>query len=373
MSLGLIAAITAESAALAQETPPAAAKQIGTIKEVAPNKLTITNSAGVSVSISVVDGARLLQLAPGSTDLKSAQTIALDDIEVGDRVLVNGHQDAPDAFTASRVILMKSTDIAQKHAAENEDWRKRGTGGLVSGVDTANGIITVSARGSKITVQTSPATVYRRYSGGSVRFEDVAPGTLSQIQAGDQLRVRGNKSGDGSSIQAEEVVSGSFTNLAGTIVSVNPGDETLTLKDLASKRIYTLKVTESSSVRALPPEAAARFAARARADTASGPAAPGAKPADAVAVGDPHRPSAGGAGGDLSQLLNRLPQENLAALHPGDALMVVASQLQSGSDTLTAVTVLSGVEPILAATPKGAATMTLSPWNFSGGSDSVAQ
>jgi co-chaperonin GroES (HSP10) len=378
LSAGSAALPCAGLHAFAQDTAPApaTARQIGTVKEVSPNKLTITNAAGLSISVNVVDGARVLQLTPGSTDLKSAQAIALGDIEVGDRVLVNGHQDAPDAFTASRVILMKSSDIAQKHAAEQEDWRKRGTGGLVSAVDTASGTITITARGSKITVQTAPATVYRRYAGGSVKYEDAAPSTLTQIQVGDQLRVRGDKSEDGKSIKAEEIVSGSFTNLAGTIVSVDPAGETLTLKDLSTKRNYSLKVTASSSVRALPPEAAARFAARARGDQT--PTPPGAKPADAVAAGDPHRDPAragggGGAGSDLSQLLNRLPQENLAALHPGDALMVVASPSQPGSDSLTAVTVLSGVEPILAATPKGTATMTLSPWNVGGGGDAGAQ
>ena len=58
----------------------------------------------------MADGARILQLAPGSTDLKSAQTIALKDIAVGDRVLVTGKAgDDAGSFTASRVILMKST------------------------------------------------------------------------------------------------------------------------------------------------------------------------------------------------------------------------------------------------------------------------
>jgi co-chaperonin GroES (HSP10) len=383
LSAGLFSLPLGGRPAQAQESDPApaAARQIGTVKEVTPNKLTITNAAGLSIAVNVVDDARVLQLSPGSTDLKSAQSIALGDIEVGDRVLVNGHQDAPDAFTASRVILMKSSDIAHKHAAEQEDWRKRGTGGLVSAVDPANGTITITARGSKISVQTFPATVFRRYAGGSVRYEDAAPSTLSQIQVGDQLRVRGDKSGDGNAIKAEEIVSGSFTNLAGTIVNVDPAGETLTLKDLSSKRTYALKVTASSSLRALPPEAAARFAARARGDQAPTPPS-GAKPPDAIAAGDPHRdparaggdrPGGAGAGSDLSQLLNRLPQENLAALHPGDALMVVASPSQQGSDSLTAVTVLSGVEPILAATPKGTAAMTLSPWNVGGGADAGAQ
>ncbi len=65
-------------------------------------------------------------------------------------------------------------------------------------------------------------------------------------------------------------------------------------------------------------------------------------------------------------MLNRLPEGSLKELHTGDALMVVASQPQGGSISLTAITLLSGVEPILAATPSGTPSMTLSPWNVSG-------
>ena len=54
-------------------------------------------------------------------------------------------------------------------------------------------------------------------------------------------------------------------------------------------------------------------------------------------------------------------------LKVGDAVMVVASQAEPSSLTVTAVTLLAGVEPILAATPSGSPTMTLSPWNVGGG------
>jgi len=363
------AGLTTYATAFAQ-TAPASARQIGTVKTVTPNKLNITTDAGLAISVNVVDGAKVLQIPPGSTDLKSAQVIALGDIEVGDRVLVSGHSDAPDAMTASRVILMKSSDIAQKRAAEQEDWQKRGIGGLVSAIDSSAGTLTIASRGKKITVDTTPATVYRRYSNGSVKFEDAALGTLGQIQVGDQLRVRGNKSDDGTSIKAEEVVSGSFKNLAGTIVSVDAADGRLTVKDLATKKTYSIKVTSNSNLRSLPEEAAARFAARARGGAAA------AAPVSAAASASASSRAAGGggsgtgsAGTDLSQLINRLPQGSLSDLHPGEALMVVASQESEGSDTLTAVTLLSGVEPILAATPKGEASMTLSPWSLGGEAD----
>lgn len=361
------------------QTAPAG-KQVGTVKAVSPNKLTIQTDAGQSFAVTVVDDAKVLQLTPGSTDLKTATTIALRDIETGDRILVTGHQDAADAFTASRVILMKSSDIAQKHEAEQEDWQKRGAGGLVSAVDTANGTITISARSKKIAVQTSSTTVFRRYAGDSVKYQDAVAGTLSQIQSGDQLRVRGAKSEDGMSIQAEEIVSGAFRNLAGTIASIDVASDTLTIKDLATKKTYSVKVTANSNIHALPPEAAARFAARAKGtqlDAAQGAQRP-AQPAGAPS-GSPGRPPDGAgerhgagpgqatAGGDLSQLIARLPQGSLADLHVGEAVMLVASQAQAGSISLTAITLLSGVEPIIEATPSGTPSMTLSPWNFGGG------
>jgi hypothetical protein len=361
------------SLASAQATAPA--RQIGTVKQVTPNKLMIATDAGQSISVSVVDGAKVLQLSPGSTDLKTAQTISLGDIETGDRVLVTGHQDAPDAMTVSRVILMKSTDIAQKNEAEQADWQKRGMGGLVGGIDPATGTITISSRGKKIAVETQPSTVYRRYANGSVKFSDAVVGTRDQIQVGDQLRARGEKSVDGTSIKAEEIVSGAFENLAGKVTAVDVASQTLTLTDIATKKSYSIKVTPNSSLRALPPEAAARFAARARGgdQTAAAGDKPKLPPAAAVAVGDPHSEprgaGTGSAGGDLSQLVNRLPQGSLGDLHPGEVLMIVAEKTASDGDGLTAITVLSGVEPILTATPKGTASMTLSPWNFGGGQD----
>ena len=399
MYLGLIlplglSLLGPEAQAQAAAPAAAAARQLGTVKAISGNSVTLATDSGSQVSVSVADGAKILQLAPGSTDLKTAQQIALTDVAVGDRVLVTGKAGDDGGFTALRVILMKSTDIAEKNAAEKADWQKRGSGGLVSAVDGST--ITITAGAKKIQIQTTDSTKFRRYSDGSVKFEDAKPGTLAQIQAGDQLRVRGTKSEDGATIQAEEVVSGSFRNLAGTIATVNAAGGTLTLKDLATKKTVTVMVTANSDLRKLPPEVAARFAARAKGGAAAGgpggggagagsgsgsgtansggqTAAPSASAAGGGAgsrgPGGMGGPGAGGrsAGGDLSQMLSRLPAGTLADLKVGDAVMVVASQAEPGSQTVTAVTLLSGVEPILAATPSGSPAMTLSPWNVGGG------
>jgi hypothetical protein len=356
------------SVAMAQAAA-AANRQIGTVRAVTGNSLTLATDSGSQVSVTVAEGARIVQLAPGSTDLKSAQPIALSDIAVGDRVLVTGKTADDGSMEAMRVILMKSTDIAQKNAAEKADWQKRGSGGIVDSV--SGNAITVSSGRRKIQVETTASTRFRRYGADSVKFEDAKPGTLDQIKPGDQLRVRGNKSEDGSSIQAEDVVSGSFKNLAGTLASVNSSEGTVTLKDLATKKNMTVAVTSNSDLRKLPPEMAARFAARAKAGDREGATAGPASGAQPRSAGGAEAGMGAGAartaGGDLSQMLSRLPTESLSGLKVGDAVMIVASEPTPGSDKVTAVTMLSGVEPILAATPKGGAAMTLSPWNMGGG------
>jgi co-chaperonin GroES (HSP10) len=347
---------------------PAAARQLGTVTAISGGGLTLKTDAGQEVAIKVADGAHILQLAPGSTDLKTAQAIELKDIAVGDRVLASGKAgDSVSTLEASRVILMKSSDIAQKHQMEQADWQKRGTGGIVSAVDAGTGTLTVTVGAKKIAVNTSSKTQFRRYAGDSVKFEDAKPGTLAQIQPGDQLRVLGAKSDDGSSIQAEEIVSGSFKNLAGLIATIDASKGTVTLKDLTTKKTVTVVITANSNVRALPAEAAARFAARAKGEAANAGGGGAPAPQGGEAPGGAGRPSGAGrsAGGDLSQLVNRLPNKTIADLKVGDAVMIVASQPDAGSATMTAVTLLSGVEPILQA--PGGSTMTLSPWSLGQG------
>jgi hypothetical protein len=69
-------------------------------------------------------------------------------------------------------------------------------------------------------------------------------------------------------------------------------------------------------------------------------------------------------------MLARMPVINLSDLQKGDAVMIVSTE-GSGSDLPAAVTLISGVEPILTASPdSGRAAMLLSPWNIgSGGGD----
>jgi co-chaperonin GroES (HSP10) len=368
---GMIA-FSVSTRASAQQAP-AAPRAAGTVKAVDANGFTLTSAAGQDVSVSVPAAVTILEVAPGSHDLKSATPGALADVAVGDKVLVNGSSgDTAITLTAQRVVLMKSAAIVQAHAADEAAWAKGG-GGIVKSVDAAAGTIMISSGMKMMTVTTTPATIVRRYSGDSVRFEDATTSTVSAIQPGDQLRVRGTKSADGTSIQADEIVTGSFQNYSGLISAIDGNAETVTLKDLSTKKVVTVMVTPNSNVRRLPAQTATMLAMRMKGGAGASPAAggpPTAGAAPSAGTGsDAEHQRAGRTGTDLSQMLSRLPTETLGGLKTGEAVMIVAStSAQTGKST--AITLLVGVDALLAA-PAGQ-SMTLSPWSVGSASPDAA-
>jgi len=377
---------------------PAIARRIGAIKAINGNMITLAPDSGPEVAVTVQPNARLLRIAAGAKDLKDAAPVQLQDLQVGDRVRVRG-QAAADAtsIAALEIIVISHSDLEARHEQERQDWQKRGLGGLVGAVDPATGTVTISvtSMGGKkdIAVRTSKTTVFRRYSPDSVKFDDAKPSSLQEVQPGDQLRARGDRSADGSELTAEEIVTGSFRNVAGTVISADASAGTISVQDLLSKKAVQVKVSAESQLHKLPPEMAQRIAMRLK--SAMLPGTPGAAGSSgtgsASAAGNGQQPSAsssgtnqsggtggggmggGGTGGgmrqggafDFQQMLTRMPAVTLADLHKGDAVLIVATQGSAASGG-TAITLLSGVEPILQAVPSGSQAMMLAPWSLGG-------
>jgi hypothetical protein len=358
LAVGLTSApVVAQGTATAQGA--AAQRQVGTVKSTSATGLTLTTAAGQDVTVAVPETAKVLVVAPGSKDLKSATAGTLSDVAAGDKVLVTL---TPDGDAAGRVILMKAQAIAATHANEEEAWAKGG-GGIVKSVDPAAGAIVVASGLKTVTVKVTPQTIVRRYSGASVRFADAKVSTIGEIHTGDQLRVRGTRSADGSSITADELVTGMFRNVSGLIAAVDASAGTVTVKDLVTKKPVTVAVGPNSDLRRIPAMLAERVAGRMSGAAAGGKgAAAGGRPAPAEDGAQRER----SAGVDLSQMLSRLPTETLAGLKVGDALMIVATSPTVDTETPMAVTLLAGVDAILRASPNGQ-TMTLSPWSLGGG------
>jgi len=384
------------------QTPSAASKATGTVVSTEPTGFTLQTDAGARLTVSLPSNALLVRVAPNEKTLKNATRITAGDIAVGDRVLVQGQlSDDQKTLVAVRAIDMSKAAIAQEHATETNEWQ-RGVGGLVSSVDPVTSTITISmlAFGAtkKIAVHVSKDTILRRYAEDSVKFENAKPGTFAQIQPGDQLRARGTRSADGNDFAAQEIVSGLFRNIAGTVSSIDTSQNTISVVDLRTKKPVLVKFTADSQLRKMDPAMAQRIAFALKGGGAGGPGGPGgagqggppgAGPSGAAGAARPASPASsgggpgaapGGAGGapgapggprpggapDFNRFLSRLPAATLADLKKGDAVMIVASQgTEAGG--VTAITLLSGVEPILTASPSASQAMFMAGWNLGGG------
>jgi hypothetical protein len=383
-----VAAIGLSCQAYAQTATPAGgdaqvARTVGTIKSTQGDSLTLTPDTGAEVTAQLSGSTKILRVPPGEKDLKNATPLQAQDLRPGDRVLVRGQASADGrAIAALSVIVMKQADLSVKQQRDLEDWQKRGVGGLVTAADAAAGTITISSAAlsgnRNIVIHTTQTTTVRRYAPDSVKFDDARPAPLDQIKPGDQLRARGARNADGSEVTAEEIVFGSFRNVAGTVLSIDAASNSITVQDIIGKGSVAVKITPDALIKKLPPDIAQRFAARLKGseseENGQGNGS-GQRPVPPTASGSSPQSSHGPggmqgqgqrAGGppDLQRFVARLPNSSLADLQKGDAVMIVSTQ-SADPGTVTAITVLAGVEPILTAAPNRSAMM-LSPWTLGG-------
>lgn len=370
----------------APQTP--VSRYLGTVTAISGDTLTVKTDAGQVNTVEVPSSAQLKRIAPGQTDLSKAEALDFASIAVGDRVLVNLDTNSTGTTPqALRIIAIKQSDVAKQQQAEAAQW-SQGVHGLVKSADAASGVIQVNMRvglvTKDVTVNTTQATVLKRYAPGSVRFDQAQPAPITAIQPGDQLWARGTKNADGTSIAADGIVSGSFLSIAGTILSIDTTASTLTVKDLATKKPITIHITADAQMRRLPDTMATILAARLKggggsgAGASQGGSAPGSGAGNGAAGGAPrsfNQAGGQGAGGggasrmDLETVLERAPIIQLASLQRGEAVMIVATE--DGSDangSVSAVKLLAGVEPLLEA-PQ--AQDLLSSWSLSSGDSSA--
>jgi hypothetical protein len=379
---------------LAQDTQaPAAPKKsnyVSTIGEVvsvdaAAKQVKVKTDKGEEVTVPFLDQTSYLRLAPGEKDLTKATRIELKDISTGDRVLARTRPGEGGALgPAASIIVMTKSDLADFHEKSRAEWEKRGTVGTVATLDPATKVIVITVPNGltpkdtkSVTLDPTDKLVFRRYAPGSAKFQDAKAGTFDQIKVGDRVRVLGDKNEDGSHIKAEEIVTGTFRNLAVTITSIDAASNTITAKDLASKKPVTVKINSDTSIKRLPDQLSMRLArlqnagaaadASPRAGGARRPEADGAAPAGGAGAGG--GPGGGPGGGmrggppNLPKIIEGLPQITLADLKAGDALVISAVAGNDASE-VTAITAIAGVEPILTAPSKGGTSAIGGSWNF---------
>ncbi len=388
MRIMQLAVFTAIALAVPMLIAQAVSRFVGTVTAINGETMTVKTDDGNVRQVAVPSTTVLKRVEPGQKDLSAAATIQLADLETGDRVLVKLNTEATGPTPeAAQIVTIKRADVAQKQQQDREDWQLHGVGGPVKSVDPASGVIVLTTGAGPttktITVHVTKSTVLKRYAPGSVRFDLAQPAPIDSIHAGDQLRARGTKNADGTELDATEVVSGSFRNIAGTVTSLDAANSTMVVKDLTTKKQVTIHITPDAQMHALPEMMARMLAARLKGTTPSGagsapsPGAeqragngpqgtgqPGGQAGGAQAGGNGRWSGAGRgqAGGDMQQVLNRAPAIQFSDLKKGEAVMLVST---SGSSDVTAITLLTGVEPLLEA-PEASRNL-LSNWSMGTG------
>jgi hypothetical protein len=328
-------------------TPGVRAIGVITRIDVAARSITIKTDPGPEMGIRFEEATRLLRVAPGAKDLSGAATIRVTDLSVGDRILARG-QGAGDqnSLAADSIIVMSRADIAKKQAAERAAWEQRGVVGITTALVPASGEITIRAQtleGTRpVAVSLAPGAMLRRYAPDSIRFSDAKPGRFEELKIGDQIKALGTSSEDRARFTAEELVSGSFRNLAATVISLDPIENTVQVTDLTTSRRLQVKVSPESTIRRLSPSVAQMIAVR-----ISGGGTSAAPP----------QPR------DLQSTIESLPPLHLADLKPGEAVVISSTNSEDPS-RVTAITLLAGVEPLLKGSSRGGREINISSWNL---------
>ncbi|HEX3559366.1 MAG TPA: hypothetical protein VHU19_09180 [Pyrinomonadaceae bacterium] len=365
------------------QTPAPANNVLGDVLTVdaASKQIYVKTDAVAVVIVTISDATRILKTSPGETKLDKAAPMQLSDIAAGDRVLALGRVSADGrTLVGPRVVVVNTkADIAAKQEAERAEWRRRGVVGVVSAVNPQTREITVKVRGAQgsqdVVIAAGGANVkLTRYAPDSIKFSERKPSTFEEVKVGDQLRAKGDRSEDGARFTPEEIVTGSFRTSVGTVASVDPSKNEITIKQAQGNQPLTVVVRSDSVLKQVPPEmltmmggpgAGGAGGAGGGERRAGGSAAPGGGQGQGQGQAAGQGGGAGGAGqgggqgqgqgggprrmgGDfMQQMLERLPAVTLAELKPG-TMVVVSSTVGADPTRVTAIQLVSNIEPLVA-------------------------
>ena len=329
------------SAVPPQEAQQAAAnpRVFGAVTAIDPAAMraTVQTDAGETVTVTFAADTRFLRVPPDAKTFESGTKITLAEVGVGDRVYAGGRYTAETKSVAARLlVVMSKSDIERRRESERAEWRRRGLAGTVSAVDAQKQEITVQVRsreGAKsVTLGVGPDTVFRRYLPDTVKFSEARPSSLAELKAGDQLRALVKQEGERPA--CEEVVSGEFLTVGGTVTAVDASKGEIKINLLKTQKPLTINLKPETLLRRVGPDVLAALGAAKPQPTA--PAAPGAK------------------GVDLQEMLDRLSPLELDQVKPGQ-MLVVSSTKGADPNRVTAITVVAGLDPLLKqpAPPRG--------------------
>ncbi|HEV8157516.1 MAG TPA: hypothetical protein VGP58_00685, partial [Pyrinomonadaceae bacterium] len=236
----------------------------GEVSAVSESKIVLQTKDG-AVEVALSGKTEYKRVSPEKPSLATAVASNFSDIAIGDKVIVTGIL-ATDkkSIPAKSVYLMTKSDIAQKHNKDQERWKTRGISGQVTAINPQTKEITVTMRGfmgeTKTLLTTKDNAVFRRYAQDSISYNEAKTSSLDEIKVGDSIRALGDKSADGASFKAEEIISGSFQTVGGTITAIDQAKNEITIENIQTKKAVTVMVGQNSVLKQFPAEMAQRLA-----------------------------------------------------------------------------------------------------------------
>ena len=308
--------------------------------------MTVKTEAGSVVSVKLNEKTTYERMPVGETDRTKAVTIGLTEIAVGDGVYVKGYvAEDRKSVPAQKVTIVSQSEIAKKQDKERAEWRARGLSGVIAALNPQTKEITLTTRtaagSTPIIIPVTDKVKMRRYAPDSIKFSEAKKSSWDELKVGDQLRAKGDRSADGTRFTAEEIVTGSFRTLGGAITSVDAASSEIKISNIQDQQPLTVVVRKDSTLKRIPPEFMQMMAAGKPGGASATP-----PPSGGAAAGAQGGAGAGG-GFDIQRMIDNLPATTLAELKPGEMILLLST---AGADPtrVTAITLVSGVEPIFA-------------------------
>ena len=375
-AIAIVAILGAVSGVFAQGAPKPSVVT-GDVVSVSDSKIVLKTKDG-DIEAALSASTEYKRVPPDNPSLKAAVASQLSDISAGDKLLVTGvFGDDKKVLPARAVYLMSKSDIAQKNAKETERWATRGISGRVASVSPSTNQVTIEVRGlmnsTSVVVTPKSDAIFKRYKQDSVKYSEAVESTIADIKQGDMLRAVGDRGTEGTTFTAEEILTGAFQTVAGTVKSIDTTTNEVVVTQAGTNTDVTIAITPNSAVKRFPEEMAQRMAGMgAMGGGAAGqPSQGGIRPAGgAPAGGQPggqgQRPAGlgpggpgrgmggGGARGGIDDMFERFPVISISDLKPGDVIAVSSSK-NGGSQKINAIKLLAGVGPFLQAAQMQAA------------------
>ena len=363
------------------QTPTAGVKPtviVGDVVTIGDKKIVDGANSG-PVDIVINEKTAFKKVSATEPNLAKATPGAFTDISVGDKLTVSGIMAADGkTFPARNVYFITKADINAKNAKESGEWQRRGITGKVTAVNSQTNQMTLETRSltgtSNVVVTPKDGAKFLRYAPDSIKFDEAVASSIADTKMGDMVRALGDKSSDGLSFAAEQVVAGAFQTVAGTVKSIDAAKNEIVIKNLQTNKDVTVIISDTSVLKRFPADQAemlARFqmmgaggarpmgqggAAGAQPAAGNPGASPGGspggqgRPQGQPGQGQPGqgRPGMGGqrGGAGVEEMLERSPSITAADLKVGD-IIALSSTKSADVARIKAIKLFAGVEPFL--------------------------